>query len=130
MEIQSDASKSRWGAVLPRADRRTVISDYWLDNSPHISILEACTIKQALASFASCPQNTRVDVWADSLVIVQSWDRQGSRNAALNEVFKRIILCARNHNFDLAFSHLPSSSNVADCTVEVAIGFGSHNFDL
>ena len=114
VEVHSDASKTGWGAVLRQCGRETVIHDYWLDATPQINILEACAVEQALHSLAPQIENSRVDVWSDSQVVVRSWRRQGSRNSQINDVFKRIVHCAQQHNLDLNLAFLPSPSNIAD----------------
>lgn len=146
VEVHSDASKTGWGAVLRQDGREITIHDYWLDAAPHINVLEASALEQALLSLAPRIKNTRVDVWSDSQVVIHSWNRQGGRNSQLNEIFKRIVSCARRHNLDLNLGFLPSASNIADvpsrvlsdadCTLsstawaKVQRRYGPHAFDL
>ena len=146
MEVHTDASKTGWGAVLQQSGQRTVIRDYWSDAEPHINVLEAAAVEQALNSLAPRIQNARVDVWSDSQVVVVAWQNQGGKNSQVNDVFQRIVNCARRHNFNLTLQFLPSSSNVADlpsrslsdadCTLStdawsrVQRAYGPHDFDL
>lgn len=114
VEVHTDASKSGWGAVLLQQGQQTVLHDYWQDATPHINVLEASALEQALTTLAPRLCDTRVDVWSDSQVVVRSWQRQGGRNADLNDIFKRIVHCARRNHFDLNIAFLPSSANTAD----------------
>ena len=144
--LHSDSSKGAWGAVVVQDGKKTVIRDYWTDSSPHINILEASALERALHSLVERVQNTRVDAWLDSQVVVTSWQREGGWSRELNDIFKRIVHSARQHNFELALHYLPSSSNPADvpsrtmsdldCMLSptawslVQVKFGPHSFDL
>ena len=145
--LHFDSSKGAWGAVVVQDGKKTVIRDYWTDSSPHINILEASALERALHSLAETVQNTRVEAWLDSQVVVTSWQREGGRSRELNDIFKyRIVHCACQHNLELALHYLPSSSNPADvpsrtmsdldCMLSptawslVQLKFGPHSFDL
>jgi ribonuclease HI len=146
VEVHTDASKTGWGAVLQQGGQRTVIRDYWSDAETHINVLEAVAVEQALNSLAPSIQNARVDVWYDSQVVVTAWQIQLGKNSQVNDVFKRIVNCARRHNFESTLQFLPSLSNVADlpsrslsdddCTLStdawsrVQRAYGPHDFDL
>ena len=80
--------KKRMEAVMTQEGQKTVLRDYWLDATPHIKVLEAYALKQALAALAPRLHNTRVDVWLDSQAVIASWQKQGGRNSDLNDVFK------------------------------------------
>lgn len=67
---------------------------YRLDSTPQINVLVAYAVEQTITTLATRIQNSRVDVWSDSKLVVQSWSLQGGSNTEINHVFKRVIQCA------------------------------------
>ena len=90
VEVQSDASKTHWGAVLKQNGKELVIHDYWLDATHHINVLGACSLEQALYSPAPRIKNTILDVWSDIQAVVKSWNRQGDRSSQHFQAHQRL----------------------------------------
>ena len=78
-------------------------------------------------------------------MVVKTWHRQGSRSSDLNDIFKRIIQCSQQYNFDLTLAYVLSSNPAdahshalsdLDCMFSPAAWlvlqhrYGPHDFDL
>ena len=93
-----------------------VISDYWRDDdlTKDIVTKEALALSRVLSAFADHIKNSLVDVYVDSLSLVQSWNSQGARSHSFAEALKRVFVVASFANIHLNLLHIPSGLNVAD----------------
>ena len=67
-----------------------------------------------LESFADTIKNSCVDAFVDSMTLVRSWNRQGSRSYSLSDALKKLFVTLTKLNIDLHLTFVPSSQNQAD----------------
>jgi hypothetical protein len=74
VKIYSDASSYAWGGVLNPDEISVVISDDWPDDDLTKGIVtkEALALSRVLSAFADHIKNSWVDIYVDSLSLVQS----------------------------------------------------------
>ena len=147
VEVFTDSSGYRYGACVELGEEKLVLGDYWKDGDTRpIHIKEADAILKSLLSLNEALQNSRVDVFSDSMAVIGSWNSQGSKCGPLNDVIKRIFYFIVNNNVDLHFTFVPSELNVAhkpsrvrsasDTMLSekswalVESGYGPHSVDL
>ncbi len=91
-------------------------------------------------------RNSRDDAYVDNQAVVFGWERERSKDMALNDIRKDIFKVCLTLNIDLHLIYVPSSQNIADrpsrellkqdtmlgkkLWEEVQSRFGPHTFDL
>ena len=156
VEISTDASGYKWGAVLHNQNKTNdVVGDYWdtsdtspihvKDTSP-IHVKEAKALLNALKAFSKELSQHRVDARVDNMAVVYSWNGLGAKDPSLNDVLKQIFQVTQVLNIDLKLNYVASESNLADfpsrslsntdCTISCLVWtliqkeFGDHTVDL
>ena len=81
---------------------------------PDIATKETLALNNVLESFADSIKNSWVDAFVDSMVLVRSWTRQGSRSHTLSDVLKKLFRTMTQLNIDLHLTFVPSFQNQAD----------------
>lgn len=115
VDMSTDASLFRYGAVCSVDGERSVIGDYWDDGDARpIHLKEASAVLKALESFGGLLDDSRVDLLTDNMAVRSVWENQGGRDAKLNHITKEIFTFVVNHNIDLRMQYIPSCSNEAD----------------
>ena len=89
------------------------VYDYWDASVLHADIAtkETLALNNILESFADSIKNSWVDAFADSMVLVRSWDRQGSRFHSLSDAKKKLFSTMTKLNIDLHLTFVPSFQN-------------------
>lgn len=72
--MYTNACSYAWGSVLDRSGVPLFASDYWTDEvvSSDIAVKEALALANALSAFADTINNSRVDVFVDSSVLIHA----------------------------------------------------------
>lgn len=115
--VVSDASNSGWGAVLYLSHPTPIsVNCLWTveERSTPIACREALALEKALLVAVSYISNARIDCYVDSQVVVNIWNKQGSKSPLLNGVLKRIFHISLASNLTLHLHYIPSHRNVAD----------------
>ncbi|KAK3720979.1 hypothetical protein QZH41_018535 [Actinostola sp. cb2023] len=89
IKIFCDASNFAWGGIINAPGSAALyIRDYWPDNLRErpIVVKEALALLNTLRAGKALISNTRLDVYTDSMALLQSWKRQGGKNRQLNEI--------------------------------------------
>ena len=115
VDMSTDSSGYRYGALVHAGKEKIVLSDYWgdFDERP-IHVKEADAILKSLQALREVLLNSRVDVLCDNTAVVCAWNNQGCKCPALNKVLKAIFHCVVDQNIDLHLSYISSCQNVAD----------------
>ena len=71
-------------------------------------------LNNVLESFAETIKNSWVDAFVDSMALIRSWNRQGSRSQSLSGALKKLFHTMMKLNIDLHLAFVPSSRNQAD----------------
>lgn len=90
--------------------------------------------------------NSRVDVFVDNKVLLDSWEKQISKSPIISDTLKDLFLFTMAHNLSLSLHYVPSHLNPADqpsrvlsdldCTLSqdrwkrINTTFGPHTIDL
>jgi hypothetical protein len=116
--LSSDASHFRWG-LSSSTDGQPPLEggDYFDEELLELPIMakEAWALYFALESLSHTVHNKRVEAQVDNMVLLHSWNNEGSRSQELNKVLKKIFTFVLQHNIDLVLSFVPSGENPADC---------------
>ena len=112
----TDASAFAWAGVLSPNVVSTSISDYWPAplKDMDIATKESLALANVLAAFSQTICNSRVDVFTDSMALIRSWEKQGSRSPSLFNALKQIFSHSFSFNIHLKLYFIPSSQNLAD----------------
>ena len=81
---------------------------------PDIATKETLALNNVLESFADSIKNSWVDAFVDSMVLVRSWTRQGSRSHTLSDALKKLFRTMTKLNIDLHLTFVSSFQNQAD----------------
>ena len=111
IKLFSDSSSFAWGGALSP----NVIFDYWdaLAMEADIATKETLALNNVLESFADTI-NSWVDALVDSMALICSWNRQGSRSQSLFGALKKLFETITKLNIDLHFIFVPGSQNQVD----------------
>ena len=113
VEIPTDASLFRWGAVVGSSSE--TLEDFFSqgDTRP-IHIKEADALFNTLTILESSLRDRRVDARVDNKAFVAAWEGQGCRCAELNNYTKSMFELTQRANIDLKLYYIPSECNPAD----------------
>lgn len=115
VELTTDSSGLRYGALVGTEKDRIVLGDYWLHNDERpIHGKEADAISKSLLSLGQSLLNSRVDVCTDNMAVICAWNSQGGKSQGLNNLIKQIFKVVMLYNIDLHLSFVSSVQNVAD----------------
>ena len=111
-----------------------------------IIVKEALALLFVLQRVARLVSNARVDCFVDNAPLVACWEKDGSRNARVNNVLKEIFHLTSSANLHVILHFVPSEENPADypsrvpsdldCSLSPASWqviqrtFGPHTIDL
>ena len=115
VKLFSDSSHFAWGGALSPNAIEVNVYDYW-DASvlqADIATKETLALNNVLESFADSIKNSWVDAFVDSMVLVRSWTRQGSR-------FHSLTIGFSNHwpSYPLGSLAFPHRTGVASALGE------------
>ncbi|KAK6175833.1 hypothetical protein SNE40_014216 [Patella caerulea] len=115
IDMATDSSQFRYGAVVKLGNSEINLGDYWPegDNRP-IHLKEADAVLKSLQSLDVSLRNSRVDVSVDNMAVISVWGNHGGRDTRLNSIIKEIFNCVVTLNMDLHMKFVPSSLNLAD----------------
>ena len=116
LSLACDASTSGWGAVFHNHPSQLHSRGYWSDEevSFNISTKEALALARSLQAAPGDIKDCRVDVQTDSKVLIDTWQREGSRSVELSDAIKEVFKVSSLRNVQLHLVHVPSKDNVAD----------------
>ncbi|KAJ8319535.1 hypothetical protein KUTeg_002916 [Tegillarca granosa] len=115
VELTTDSSGFRYGALVGTGKDRIVLGDYWLHNDERpIHEKEADAILKSLMSLGQSLLNSRVEVCTDNMAVICAWNSQGGKSQGLNDLIKQIFKVVMLYNIDLHLSFVSSVQNVAD----------------
>ena len=108
VKLFCDSSHVAWGGALSPNAIEVNVYDYWDASAiqAHIATKETLAVNNVLESFA--------DSFVDSMVLVLSWTRQGSRSHSLSDALKKLFSTMTKLNIDLHLTFVPSFQNQAD----------------
>ena len=116
VKLFSDSSHFAWGGALSLNAIEVNVYDYW-----HASVLQAdiatketLALNNVLESFADSIKNSWVDAFVDSMVLVRSWTRRGSRSHSLSDALNKLFSTMTKLNIELHLTFVPSFHNQAD----------------
>ena len=89
-------------------------TDYCLDSSQHINVLDAQPLLQSLLSFREHLLSSRVDVHTGNRVLKASLENGGCRSSEVSSVLEDIFHSCRKYNFSLDVYYVPTGENPAD----------------
>jgi len=91
VEMSTDSSGFRYGALVDIDGDQLALGDYWLekDNRP-IHEKEADAILKTLQSLGKKLLNSRVDILTDNTAVIGAWNSQGGKSHGLNVILKDI----------------------------------------
>ena len=89
------------------------VYDYWDASVLHADIAtkETLALNNVHESFADSIKNSWVDAFVDSMVLVRSWARQGSRSDSLSDAKKKLFSTMTKPNIDLHLTFVPNFQN-------------------
>ena len=116
VRLFSDSSRFAWGGALSPGAIEANVYDYWDASTiqADIATKETLALNNVLESFADTIKNSWVDAFVDSMALVRSWNRQGSRSQSLSSALKKLFNTMTKLNIDLHLTFVPSSQNQAD----------------
>ncbi|KAK3107263.1 hypothetical protein FSP39_010584 [Pinctada imbricata] len=114
--LASDASLFKYGAAILSGDQRGMLfGDFWDDNDKRpIHLKEAEAVLKVLQSLGDKIRNHRVDLYTDNKAVICSWENQGGRDCALNDLMKDIFRSVVKLNEHLTLHYVTSGDNKAD----------------
>ena len=149
LTVFSDASKSGWGGILGlHGQPQQEFRGHWDLHEGDLPIIvkEALALLFVLQRVARLVSNARVDCFVDNAPLVACWEKDGSRNARVNNVLKEIFHLTSSANLHVILHFVPSEENPADypsrvpsdldCSLSPASWqviqrtFGPHTIDL
>ena len=103
VKLFSDSSHFAWGGALSPNAIEMNVYDYWDASAiqADIATKEILALNNVLESFADSIKNSWVDAFVDSMVLVRSWTRQGSRSHSLSDALKKLFITMTKLNIDL-----------------------------
>lgn len=115
VELSTDSSLYKYGAVALVGGQRVVMGDYWeTDDDRAIHLKEAEAVLKVLQALGNRLENRRVDLLVDNMAVLSVWENQGGRDRSLNQITKAIFFWVSRYNVDLRMQYVPSSENEAD----------------
>lgn len=115
IEMSTDSSGFRYGAIAKLGEQIIELGDYWADSdSRPIHVKEADAILKSLLSLGDKLLNSRVDIKTDNMAVIGSWNGQGSKCHMLNDILKSIFNFVKDYNVDLKLTYCPTYLNIAD----------------
>ncbi|KAI8512901.1 hypothetical protein Bbelb_095400 [Branchiostoma belcheri] len=119
IEISSDASGFRWGAVLHNAQQMEPtanLGDYFKeqDRQKDINCKEAKAVALTLLSAKRWVRDSRVVMNVDNKAVVDAWQGHGAKSVALNQEIKHIFETTLKLNVALSLTHVSTHDNQAD----------------
>ena len=117
INISSDSSNYKWGAVVKTRHKNLTFGDYWTDTEMNkdIMIKEALALYRTLLTIQCKMKNSRICALVDNLAVVSAWKNQYAKNEELNhDILKLIFNVVLRNNCLLYVSYVPSAFNVAD----------------
>ncbi|KAK3731626.1 hypothetical protein QZH41_015891 [Actinostola sp. cb2023] len=116
MTITSDASGSGWGGVIHLPKKELQLRDYWnhKEISLNISTKETLALARILQATPEQVRDCRIDAYTDSQVLIDTWNREGSKSPELTEAIKELFNVVSQRNLHLALQHIPTQLNKAD----------------
>ncbi|RUA04444.1 MAG: hypothetical protein DSY43_06245, partial [Gammaproteobacteria bacterium] len=114
--ISTDASLSRWAAVVHHGCSEVTLGDYWEDDvrSKNINVKEMWAVVKALQSLPSEIRDCRLDVKVDNQATIHVWHGRGGRSKDLNHVARMLFTVTIERNISLSLMYVPSALNEAD----------------
>ena len=97
--LYSDTSKTAWGGTLRLGGHTLESRDFCLDNSQHISVLDAQPLLHSLLSFREHLTSSGVDVHTSNRVLKSSLQNGGCRGCEVSSVLEDIFHSYRKYNF-------------------------------
>ena len=112
----SDSSDYKWGATFKDNGKEISLSDYWSEGQKDLPIMikEALALKNTLLSLGDKIANKRLHAQCDNQAVVFSWERQYSKCAELNAIFKDIFHIIFKLKCSLTLVYVGTSQNPAD----------------
>ncbi|XP_068756624.1 uncharacterized protein [Montipora capricornis] len=116
VRLFSDASHFAWGGALSPNAIKANVRDHWDASTiqADIATKETLALNNVLESFAETIKNSWVDTFVDNMVLIRSWNRQGSRSQSISGALKKLFHTTTKLNIDLHLTFVPSSQNQAD----------------
>lgn len=116
LKLSTDASYSRWEAVVHMQSGNLTFRDFWEENIFHlnINVKEMYAVLNALESLQAEVHDCRLDIQVDNQAIMDTRHRRGSRSKDLNRVAQRIFTFSTERDIAVALSYVPSNLNEAD----------------
>ncbi|KAK3737867.1 hypothetical protein QZH41_019748, partial [Actinostola sp. cb2023] len=116
MTITSDASGSGWSGVIHLPKKELQLRDYWnhKEISLNISTKETLALARILQATPEQVRDCRIDAYTDSQVLIDTWNREGSKSPELTEAIKELFNVVSQRNLHLALQHIPTQLNKAD----------------
>ena len=117
VKLFSDSSHFAWGGALSPNAIVVNVYDSWDASTiqADIATKETLALNDVLESFADSIKNSWVDdAFVDSMVLVRSWTRQGSRSHSLSDALRKLFSTMTKLNIDLHLTFVPSFQNQAD----------------
>ncbi|KAK3710527.1 hypothetical protein QZH41_009353, partial [Actinostola sp. cb2023] len=114
--ISTDASLSRWAAVVHHGCSEVTLGDDWEDDvrSKNINVKEMWAVVKALQSLPSEIRDCRLDVKVDNQATIHVWHGRGGRSKDLNHVARMLFTVTIERNISLSLMYVPSALNEAD----------------
>ena len=114
--LATDASLFKYGvAIMSGQDKGATFSDFWASGYKRsIHLKEADAVLKALSSMVTRIKDSWVDILSDNMAVIQSFENQGGKYQALNNIMKQIFTFVYSHNIDLHLRYVPTSLNEAD----------------
>ena len=118
MSVASDASGSGWGGTL-LGDQGCVVEevrDSWVEPilSQPIHVKETVALSRTLVALAHEVRNHRVDVYVDSRILLDCWQRQYTRSQDMLSALKELFWVTVQLNVVLSLKYVPTTQNPAD----------------
>ena len=114
--LATDSSGFRYGGKILTGNMDGVsLGDYWKtgDDRP-IHLKEAEGVVKVLSSFKGELKDSRVDVFVDNMAVLKSWENQGGKDKALNDIMKQLFQLIMEVNASLKLQYISSAENLAD----------------
>ena len=116
LEISSDSSNYKWGAVYTENGSTVEFSDYWSNEQIHLHIMlkEALALKNALSCLQGNIRGKRILAHVDNQNVVHAWEKQYSKNEDLNLIMKDIFQIVFAAKCSLAVTYISTGENPSD----------------
>ena len=117
LSLSTDASGYGWGGVVHLASGDQLLGDYWDAHQKHLNIStkEMLALVNTVKALPSNVKDCRLDVNVDSLVLIGTWEGQGSKKSPeLTKATKELYWALSDRNLQLRLRHVKSNQNEAD----------------